>query len=49
MRGAITELFRVEDVAFEVIETFYKENMNAAEGIAVTETGLSPGPILGKE
>lgn len=25
MRGAITELFRVEDIAYEVIETFYQE------------------------
>lgn len=33
MRGAITELFRVEDVAYEVIETFYQEQeTNAAEG-----------------
>jgi hypothetical protein len=30
MRGAITELIRVEDIAFEVIENFYKEK-HAAE------------------
>lgn len=34
MRGAITELFRVEDIAYEVIEIFYKEQENnAAEDI----------------
>lgn len=39
MRGAITELFRMEDVPFELIEQFYKEKeeANAAQG-AVSQT-----------
>lgn len=32
-RGRILELFEVEDVPFEVIETFYQEESDAAEGI----------------
>ena len=31
MRGAITELFRVEDIAFEVIEAFYQEQEDEAK------------------
>ncbi len=38
MRGAITELFRVEDIAFEVIETFYKEQENDAAESSVYQT-----------
>lgn len=39
MRGAITELLRIEDVAFETIETFYKEKEgDAAEGIIDQES-----------
>lgn len=38
MRGAITELFRVEDIAFEVIEAFYKEQEGDAAQDIVDKT-----------
>lgn len=39
MRGAITELFRVEDISFETIETFYKEQETDETQDTVDQTG----------
>lgn len=38
MRGAITELFRVEDIPYEAIEIFYQEQENDAAKDTVDQT-----------
>ena len=49
VRGQIVEMGEIAELPFEAIEAFYKERDNAAEGITATETGLSPGQLLGEE
>ena len=48
-RGRILSLFELDELSFEVIETFYKERENEAQDIVSSEGGIPAGDLQRQE